>query len=141
MDSTSIALPGSHVAAVNVDGDRVRIEFAPAYLIKSMTGSQERTRWRQNGALIFEGAAIDGDTPLPAFPAECLGGDVGENVYTYRDMIPVPLASRGHAHCALKFNAGELHVSADAVHLDMEDVPKYIEHLRPGQAGTLADEQ
>jgi len=131
MDSTSIELPGSSVAAVTVDGDRVRIEFEPAYLIKTMTGSRERTRWRQNGALVFEGAEIDDEATPPGFPAECTGGDVGENVYTYRDMVPVPLESRGRAHCALKFDGGELRVSASGVRLDMVDVPKYIEHLRP----------
>ena len=131
MDSTSIELPGSNIAAVKVDGATVRIEFEPAYLVKSMTGSLERTRWRQNGALVFDDAELDDESPLPVFPAECSGGDVGENVYTYRDMIPVPLESRGHAHCALKVGDTVVHVSARGVHLDMQGVPKYIEHLRP----------
>ena len=131
MDSTSIQLPGSRIAAVTVEDGTVRIEFEPAYLIKSMTGSVERTRWRQNGALVFEGAELDEDFPLPAFPAECSGGDVGENIYTYRDMIPVPLESRGRAHCALKIGDAEVRLSASAVRLEMQDTAKYIEHLRP----------
>ena len=131
MDSTSIELAGSKIAGVEVDGDTVRIEFEPAYLIKSMTGSVERTRWWQNGALVFDGAELDTDQPLPEFPAECSGGDVGENVYTYRDMIPVPLDSRGRAHCILKAADTQIRVTAQAVRLEMRDVPKYIEHLRP----------
>ena len=131
MDSTSIELRGSKVSAVEVEGETVRIEFAPAYLVKSMTGSAERTRWWQNGALVFEGAAVEQDQPLPDLPAECGGGDVGENVYTYRDMIPVPLDSRGHAHCALKVGDATIRVSGAAVRLEMQDVPKYIEHIRP----------
>lgn len=131
MDSTSIELPGSTIVAVAIDGETIRIEFQPAYLIKSMTGSVERTRWSQNGALVFEGAELAEQDPLPEFPVECGGGDIGENVYTYRDMIPVPLNSRGHAHCALKLGDTMLRVSAAAVRLDMEGVPKYIEHLRP----------
>lgn len=132
MDSTSIALVGSRVVAVDVDGDTVRVRFEPAYLIKHMTGSVERTRWWQNGALVFEGAEIENDGALPDLPAECAGGDVGENVYTYRDMIPVPLQSRGRAHCALKVgDDGVIEVRGTAVRLEMIDVPKYIEHLRP----------
>ena len=131
MDSTSIELPGSKIAAVTIDGDTVRIEFEPAYLVKSMTGSAERTRWRQNGALGFEGAELDSDQALPELPAECGGGDVGENVYTYRDMIPVPLESRGHAHCVLHVGGTQIRVTGSAVRLEMRDVPKYIEHLRP----------
>ena len=84
MDSTNIELPGSTVSAVSVDGDTIRIRFEPAYLIKTMTGSVERTRWRQNGSLLFEGAELDQNQPLPKLPANCTGGDVGENIYTYR---------------------------------------------------------
>lgn len=132
MDSTSIQLPGSKIASVAVDGESVRIRFEPAYLIKTMTGSAERTRWWQNGALVFDAAEIDPDTTLPSLPAECSGGDVGENVYTYRDMIPIPLNSRGHAHCALKVGDQLIRVDAQAVRLEMDEVPRYIEHLRPG---------
>jgi len=132
VDSTSIALPGSKISAVTVDGDTVRVHFEPAYLIKHMTGSVERTRWWQNGALVFDGATLDPESPLPALPVACRGGDVGENVYTYRDMVPVPLESRGRAYCALKtVDEGLIRVEGTGVRLEMVDVPKYIEHLRP----------
>ena len=114
---------------MKVQDDTVRIEFAPAYLVKSMTGSSERTRWRQNGALVFQGAELDEEHSLPALPAACSGGDVGANVFTYRDMVPVPLNSRGHVHCALRVGGELISVTANAVRLDMVDVPKYIEHL------------
>ncbi|MCB1774495.1 MAG: hypothetical protein KDI88_12830 [Gammaproteobacteria bacterium] len=131
MDSTSIELPGSRISAVDVDGDTIRVVFEPAYLVKTMTGSVERTRWWQNGALVFEGARLDEDDPMPKLPAECAGGDVGENVYTYRDMIPVPLVSQGSAHCALKVDGAVIRIDATGVRLDLDGVPKYIEHLRP----------
>jgi hypothetical protein len=131
MDSTSIELNGCQIAGVDVDGDTVTVRFEPAYLIKTMTGSIERTRWRQNGALVFTDAELDDDEPVPALPGECVGGDVGENVYTYRDMVPVPLDSHGRAHCALRVGNGMIRVQAGAVKLVMDDVPKYIEHLRP----------
>ncbi len=131
MDSTSIELPGSRIVAVTHSGDQVRVEFAPAFLIKRMTGSVECTRWRQDGALVFDAASLDAQTPLPALPGDCTGGDVGENIYTYRDMIPVPLASRGRAHCILRAAGGEIRIDAAGVRLEMRDAPKYIEHIRP----------
>ena len=131
MDSTSIELKGSQIAGVSIEGQTIRIRFEPAYLIKTMTGSVERTRWRQNGDLVFENGELDDSQALPPLPAECRGGDVGENVYTYRDMIPVPLASHGRAHCVLHTGDGEIRVAAEGVRLEMEDVPRYIEHLRP----------
>jgi hypothetical protein len=131
MDSTSIELPGSQIAGVEIDGENIRVLFEPAYLVKTMTGSLERTRWWQNGALVFDGAELDPEVATPSFPAECSGGDVGENVYTYRDMIPVPLESRGRAHCLLRFTDGEIRVNGDGVRLELEGVAKYIAHVRP----------
>jgi len=131
MDSSSIELPGSEIAAVEVDGDSVKVIFERAYLVKTMTGSVERTKWHQKGALIFEGAELI--SSLPDFPAICAGGDVGENVYTYRDMIPLPLASHGRAHCKLKVERSDktIELQAASVKMVMEDTPKYIEHIRP----------
>lgn len=131
MDSTSIELPGSTIAGVEISSETIRVRLEPAYLVKTMTGSAERTRWWQNGVLVFEGAQIEEGRPLPPLPATCDGGDVAENVYTYRDMIPIPLDSRGRAHCALKVGEGLIRIDAAAVRLEMEGVPKYIEHLRP----------
>lgn len=133
MDSTSIDLVGSKIAAVQVDGDQVRVRFEPAYLIKTMTGSVERTRWWQNGELVFGDAELDDQQPLPALPAVCAGGDIGENIYTYRDMVPVPLQSAGRAHCDLRVQDSDLRVrvAGASVRLELEGVAKYIEHLRP----------
>jgi len=132
MDSSTIELVGSRILGVAVDGGTVRVRFEPAYIVKSMTGSTERTRWWQNGELVLEGAEVDGD--LPPLPADCVGGDVGENVYTYRDMIPVPLRSRGRVRCDLRVEGSEAHirVTGSAIELRMEEVPRYIEHVRAG---------
>jgi len=130
LDSSSIQLKGSEIDNIEVDGSTISISFSRAIIIKTMTGSVEKTKWWQAGHLIFEDVDSSEmvDTPLI-----CAGGDVGENVYTYRDMIPVPLESRGQAHCDLYFEETEKHlkISARAVKLEMLAVPKYIEHIRP----------
>jgi hypothetical protein len=131
MDLTSIELAGSVIASVTSQNDEVVIRFEPAYLIKSMTGSDERTKWKQNVELVFTGATVE-DSDQLAFPATCAGGDVGENIYTYRDMIPVPLESRGSAHCDLGLIDTEQHirVQAGGLKLVQEGTAKYIEHIR-----------
>ncbi len=130
MDSSSIQLKGSEIDKIEVDGSTVSIGFSHAIIIKTMTGSVEKTKWWQAGSLVFEDVE---SSELPDLPLTCAGGDVGENVYTYRDMIPVPLQSRGRAHCDLYFENTDDHlvISAGAVRLEMQDVPKYIEHIRP----------
>ena len=132
MDSTSIDLVGSRISEVQIDGDTVRVCFEPAYLIKTMTGSLEKTRWWQNGCLVFSDASVQDESVIGQLPADCAGGDVSENIYTYRDMIPVPLKSAGQAGCALKLKDSEhtLRVEAGGVELELKDVAKYIEHIR-----------
>lgn len=130
MDSSNIQLKGSEIENIEVEGSSVKIFFSRAIIIKTMTGSVEKTKWSQAGYLVFEDAELLGEVKLPAV---CAGGDVGENVYTYRDMIPVPLDSRGRAHCDLYFEGSDDHlkVEAGSVRLEMLAVPKYIEHIRP----------
>lgn len=130
VDSTSIELPGSEVESIVLEGSVLRVRFSRAYIIKTMTGSSERTKWWQSGELVMEGATVVG--VLPGGPLVCAGGDVGENVYTYRDMIPIPLDSRGRTHCALSFkdSGGELVAEGETIRLEMRETPRYIEHIR-----------
>jgi hypothetical protein len=130
MDSTTIDLPGSEIESITLQAGQLILRFSRAYLIKTLSGSVERTRWWQAGELIFAEAEVEGE--LPECPCICDGGDVGENVYTYRDMIPLPLQSQGRAHCKLKFRDSDqlLEVIAGGVKLQMDDRPHYIEHIR-----------
>lgn len=131
MDSSSIDLPGSEIESIDLDDGVLRVRFSRAYLIKTMTGSVERTKWWQVGDLVMEAAEVE--DALPRGPLVCSGGDVGENIYTYRDMIPLPLDSRGRTHCALSFEGSDqkLIANAETVRLEMRGVPKYVEHIRP----------
>ncbi|MCW8943189.1 MAG: hypothetical protein OQL27_00365 [Sedimenticola sp.] len=130
MDSSSIELPGSEIESIKVENGSVAIRFAPAYIVKTISGSSERTRWRQQGVLVFSEAEVEGE--LPDLPCTCEGGDVGQSVFTYRDMIPLPFEGRGQARCELKIKGTDqlLKVMGEAVKLNMEDRPYYIEHIR-----------
>lgn len=130
MDSTSIELKGAEISLIDLDQGCLRVQIARASLIKTLTGSTERTRWWQAGVLRMDDAVLS--SPLPTGPLVCTGGDLDENIYTYRDMIPIPLASRGHIRCELHFEgeASPFVVTASAVELEMQGTPKYIEHLR-----------
>ena len=131
MDNSSIDLPGSEIESIDLTDDRIIVRFSRAYITKTMSGSAEHTRWWQSGELIFSGAEVEGE--IPSCPCVCDGGDVGENVYTYRDMIPIPLVSSGRAHCDLRFrgSAIRLRIQGEGVELVMRDRPYYIEHIKP----------
>ena len=137
MDSSHIELPGSQITAIVWEGSTLRVRFEPAVIIKRMTGSKERTRWRQDGTLILEGivgAPLSGPATAHGTenPRRCTGGTIDDNLYSYRDMIPVPWVSRGRIRCefALEGEPAAFAVDATAARLEMDGVPKYIEHLR-----------
>lgn len=135
MDSASIELSGSEISSIHRENDGIlRIHFTRAIIIKTMTGSRERTRWWQAGDLVLEEAelAVEGED-LPVGPLICSGGDIEDNVFSYRDMLPLPLKSRGRIGCDLGFQGSSYRLRArgSAIRLEMEDVAKYIEHLRP----------
>lgn len=130
MDSSQIELPGSQIASIEWAQGVLRLRFARALIVKSMTGSRERTRWWQAGELILEGVEIA--PAMPPGPQVCAGGDLDANVFTYRDMIPIPFASRGLVRCEIRLEGepSPLIAEGSAVRLELEDVPKYIEHIR-----------
>lgn len=132
MDSSSIELPDSEIESITLESGRLKVHFSRANILKTMTGSLERTRWWQAADLDMEGAEAEGE--LPRGPLVCAGGDVEENIYTYRDMIPIPLDSRGHTRCELHFrdSDAQLVVRAETVRIVLEEAPKYIDHIRPG---------
>lgn len=129
MESSSIELPGSEIEAVGYQDGRLCIHFSRAYIVKTMTGSHECTRWRQSGNLIMEGAETE--SRLPTGRLICDGGDIDDNIFTYRDMIPVPLDTRGRIRCDLGFRGTNRRLIANGtvLRLEMADVPKYIEHI------------
>jgi hypothetical protein len=131
LDSSQIELRGSEIESIDWAGGTLRIRFARAMVQKSMTGSRERTRWWQAGELVLEG--VESPPVLPLGPQICAGGDLDANVFTYRDLIPIPFANRGHIRCLLRLQgqAEPLIVEALAARLALDGVPKYIEHIRP----------
>jgi hypothetical protein len=132
VDSSSIQLPDSEIATVRHDAACLCIHFARAIIIKTMTGSAEKTLWWQAGDLVIDDPEIQGD--LPTGPVTCAGGDIDENVYTYRDMIPMPLESRGmiRVELRIKGDAPALIVSGSGIRLQMHGTPKYQRHIRDG---------
>ncbi len=133
MDSSSIELPGSEIEDIRLQEGCLRIRFSRAFIVKTMTGSQESTRWWQAGDLVMEGALSERE--VPKGPLVCDGGDLDENVFTYRDMVPIPLDTRGRTRCDLRFRGTyeRLVVNGETLRLEMVDVPKYIEHIGPGE--------
>jgi len=130
LDHSHIELKGLQITSLTRTATGLCIAFSWAAIIKRMSGSQERTRWWQAGALILENLASE--PWLPAGPWRCIGGTIDENIYSYRDLIPIPFISHGQIRCLLQLEGQDrpLVVESGTVRLELEGVARYIEHLR-----------
>jgi len=113
----------------------VQVRFAPAMIVKSqgIPLVDASTLWIQSGALVIEDAQIEGD--LPVFPAVVKTGSMEAGGIKYVGSSQLPLDTQGYAQLTLSFG-GEEHpvvITGGGARLDMEDIPKYVEHIAETQ--------
>lgn len=130
MDSSSIQIADTEIAGATLVEGEFRLHLARALIVKTMTGSVEQTLWWQAGALVI--GTVNAASGLPAEQARCERGDLDDNEYTYRNMLPIPLESRGRIRLELYLEARTepLIVEGQTLRLELHDTPKYIKHLR-----------
>lgn len=133
MSGSVVHIPGTRVAAVeHADGDRIRVVFAPARVVKSegIPLADASTLWVQGGALEVADAEMQGRAPV--LPADVEGGSIETAGIKYVDALPLPLNNPGFAELRLRFGDGrELVVVGTGVTMEMDGNPKYVRHLDP----------
>ena len=136
MTGTIVQLHDSTIVSVAVDPDEeARLRFSPAMIVKSqgIPRVDASTLWSQSGDLVIGEAEIEGE--LPAFPARVQDGSIEAGGLKYMDMIPVPIDTVGYAQLRLSFAEGGSHlvITGTSARLEMEDIPKYLEHIADTQ--------
>jgi hypothetical protein len=128
---TLLSFPGSEIERVVHEDSRVTVSFSPFYILVSLGGAEERTRWRQAGEMVIEDARIDDD--FPRCPCVVAAGEFRNNMYLYKDLVPLPLDSRGDVACTLRFEGTDdsTTLSGSSIRLNPLGERKYIEHIRP----------
>lgn len=130
MNSQILLLPDAQVESIIQEDHKVILTFFRAYIIKTMDDSKEETKWRQAGSLVVEDAEIT-DGEIPKKPCVIKGGDINDNTYVYRDMIQIPLDSKGAVGFELEFEGldSKLVVAGDHIKLNLFGNPKYVQHI------------
>jgi hypothetical protein len=130
MAISTLRLPGCVLQSITREDTGVVLGFSLVYLVKKIEGAFEDTLWKQAGDLIIFNAEIE--EGLPACPCEIDGGDLQDNIYTFRDMVPLPLKWRGATSCILRTRggAGTLEISGDAMEMHLIGDPRYIGHIK-----------
>jgi len=97
---------------------------------RSTENAFEDSLWTQAVNITVRNYSLDGE--LPACPCEISGGDITNNIYTYRDHAPLPINWRGDVRCSLKVAGSDaaFSISGDTMQLEQIETPRYIRHVK-----------
>jgi hypothetical protein len=125
-----LQIPGAQLESIEQDGDETTLHFSQVQLIQEMEGAFEDSLWTQAIRLTIKGAVMEGD--LPECPCGITGGDMTDNIYTYRDHAPLPIDWHGEVSCTFKPDgAGTgFSISGAAMQLEQLEHPRYIKHFK-----------
>ena len=131
-DTTQILqLPEALLESIDRDGDdSITLHFSKVFLVQEMEGAIDDSLWTQAISLTIRDIEIDGE--LPDCPCEIDGGDMTNNIYTYRDHAPLPIDWRGDVQCKLvtRDSGSSVTISGKSMQLEQIDHPRYIRHIK-----------
>lgn len=126
----TLQLPEARLESIDRDADSITLHFSQVYLVQDMENAFEDSLWTQAVNLTIKDVSIDGD--LPECPCDISGGDITNNIYTYRDHAPLPINWRGEVRCSLKIAGSDaaFSISGNTMQLEQIETPRYIRHLK-----------
>ena len=103
--------------------------FDAGRIEKTMDNAEQRTLWRQAGALVV--AAPRADPELPAAPFVVAHADAVDGLYTQRDMVRVPLDAQGEVALLLRLEgaAEPVRLAGARLRLELIEPARYVRHL------------
>lgn len=128
--SYTLQLPEARLESIDRDADAITLRFSQVYLVQEMENAFEDSLWTQAVNLGIRDYNLEGE--LPACPCEISGGDITNNIYTYRDHAPLPINWRGDVRCTLKLAGSDktFSISGTAMQLEQLETPRYIRHIK-----------
>ena len=130
--SNTLQLPGAQLESIDQADDEITLHFSLVHLVQEMEGAFEDSLWTQAVNLRVRGGSLEGE--LPACPCELKGGDLTDNIYTYRDHAPLPINWRGEVRCKLVIaeTGAEFSIEGSSMQLEQIGHPRYIRHVKKG---------
>ena len=125
-----LQIPGAQLESIQQGEKEITLHFSRVELIQEMEGTIEDSLWTQAVNLSIKGIELDGE--LPACPCVISGGDMTDNIYTYRDHAPLPISWRGGVSCTFKVdetNTG-FTITGESMQLEQLEHPRYIKHIK-----------
>ena len=125
-----LQIPGAQLETIQQDEDEITLHFSQVQLIQEMEGTIEDSLWTQAVNLTIKGIELEGE--LPACPCEISGGDMTDNIYTYRNHAPLPINWRGGVSCTFKVDDtnADFTITGESIQLEQLEHPRYIKHIK-----------
>ncbi len=129
-DTTQILqLPGAQLESIEQSGDSLTLHFSQVHLVQEMEGTIQNSLWTQAVSLTVGETELTGE--LPGCPCEISGGDLVNNIFTYRDHAPLPIDWHGDTRCMLTVAGNDTSFTIDGTSMQLEQIdhPRYIKHI------------
>ncbi|MGD2112167.1 MAG: hypothetical protein PVI50_02190 [Gammaproteobacteria bacterium] len=125
-----LQLPGAELASIERDDTTVTLHFSLFHIVREMENAFDDSLWTQAGRLVIRYTGISGE--LPDCPCRLAGGDLVNNIYTYRNHAPLPIDWRGSVSCRLAIEGEPSSVTIDGSAMQLERIehPRYIRHVK-----------
>ncbi len=128
MSTTVWEFQGSQIVSAEHSGNDLVLHLQPFYILKSLAGSAEQTRWKQQGQLLITNAKTNFDQDLSGTIAS---GQLSHNAFVYRDEVPIPISIQGEISLqfTLEDSSLKLEITGDQASLHTEGLEKYVTHV------------
>ena len=126
----TLQIPGARLERIEQVENEVRLHFSQFHIVQEIENAFEDSLWTQAGTLVIRNIEIAGE--LPQCPCEVRGGDLINNIFTYRDHAPLPVDWSGEVGCSLHISGSDrvISITGSAMQLEQLDFPRYLRHIK-----------
>ena len=128
--SYTLQLPEARLESIDRDAGTITLRFSQVFLVQEMENAFDDSLWTQAVNLTISDYSLHGE--LPDCPCVISGGDITDNIYTYRDHAPLPINWRGDVRCTLKVAGSHavFSINGNSMQLEQLETPRYIRHIK-----------
>ena len=130
-DTTNVLqIPGAQLESIEQGDNEITLHFSQVHLLQEMEAAIEDSLWTQAVNLTVREIEIEGE--LPECPCVIKGGDLVDNIFTYRDHAPMPIDWRGEVRCTftVESTGTKFSIDGESMQLEQIDLPRYIKHIK-----------
>jgi hypothetical protein len=128
--TNTLQIPGAQLESIEQGDNEITLHFSQVHLLQEMEAAIEDSLWTQAVNLTIRDIEIEGE--LPECPCVIKGGDLVNNIFTYRDHAPMPINWQGEVRCALTVedSGAKFSIDGESMQLEQIDLPRYIKHIK-----------